>query len=57
LHLNKLQAQNTKYEKAAAELLLFQEKDQTLTQKREHADAKLDEMKRLLKPPQTHTIS
>jgi chromosome segregation ATPase len=43
---HELQTQNTKYEKAEAELSLFQEKEQTLTQKLEHAHAKFAETKR-----------
>jgi chromosome segregation ATPase len=43
---HEFQTQNTKYEKAKAELSLFQEKEQTFTQKLEHAHPKLVEMKR-----------
>jgi chromosome segregation ATPase len=43
---HELQTLNTKYVKAEAELSLSQEKEQTLTQKLDHARAKLAKMKR-----------
>jgi predicted patatin/cPLA2 family phospholipase len=43
---NELQTQNTNYEKVKAEMSLFQEKEQTFTQKMDHAHLKLSQMKR-----------
>jgi chromosome segregation ATPase len=43
---HEFQTQNTKYEKAKAEMSLFQEKEQPFTQKMEHVHPKLVEMKR-----------